>query len=439
MKQKIIAAAIVTAASLVLAACGDDDSDSGGGTPTAPAERTGTLTVWLMQDAEGESWAPIVEQATAKFHETYPNVDVDVVIQQWDGINDRLNTAFASNSPPDVVELGNTLAPTFAASGALADLTDHRGEFENSDSWLTILENSSTYDGRLYAVPYYAGSRVLTYRKDMFEEAGIDGVPTSMAELMSALDALNETFGDDPNFSAFHIPGQHWYLIGALIADQQGDSPSPFADFSNGTWTANLTSPESIAGLELFEELRSKYSKADPQGNEASQAYDMGNNGNIAMFYGANWEMWETANEANGGNPDFDTDLLGQFPMPSVTPGQSAPAFMGGSDLAVSQKSDQQDLARAWIAAYTSNELMTALVEATGVVPNTTTLLSLQPDNPSFQAAERTWFVPTSKNWATVEGQRIPQDLGVSIATGTPVAEAAATANDRIQEILDRP
>ncbi|MCI0688963.1 MAG: extracellular solute-binding protein [Sporichthyaceae bacterium] len=433
MKTRLMAVAGIAAASLVLAACGGDDNEPA---QVAPADRTGTLNVWLMQDAEGEAWAPIVEQATAKFKQTYPKVNVQVTIQQWEGISDRLTTAFAGTTPPDVVELGNTLAPKYASDGALAELTANKGDFENSGSWLRTLEDAGTFEGKLYAVPYYAGSRVITYRKDMFDEAGITAIPTSMDELKAAADKLNTTFGDDPNFSAFYIPGQHWYLAGALIADQQDDQPAPFAGFTDGHWAANVTSPESVAGLTLFQELASKYSKADPTGNEADQANRMGGQGNIAMFYGAGWEMGVVTNEDDG-DPKL-ADKLGQFPLPSVTPGQPAPAFLGGSVLGVSQKSTQQDLARAWIGAYTSNDVQTALVNATGSVPNTTTLLGLQPDNPAFQAASRTWFVPTSPNWASIEEQRLLQNALVSIATGqASVTDAANTLNQEVDSILD--
>jgi len=431
VKTRLMAVASIAAASLVLAACGGDDEPA----QVAPADRTGTLNVWLMQDAEGDAWAPVVEQATIKFKQTYPKVNVQVTIQQWEGIGDRLTTAFAGTTPPDVVELGNTLAPSYAANGALADISGNTSEFENSGTWLKTLQDAGTFDGKLYAVPYSAGSRVITYRKDMFEQAGVTSIPTSMDELEAAADKLNAKFGSDPNFSAFYIPGQHWYLAGALIADQQGTSPAPWAGFADGNWLANVSSPESLAGLTLFEELASKYSKADPTGNEADQANRMGGQGNIAMFYGAGWEMGVVTNEDDG-DPSL-TDKLAQFPLPSVTPGQPAPAFLGGSVLGVSQKSTQQDLARAWIAAYTSNDVMTALVNATGSVPNTTSLLNLQPDNPAFQAAERTWFVPTSPQWATVEEQRVLQNGLVSIVSGqASVNDAANTMNQEVDSIL---
>ena len=433
MKKKLLAAAAgLAAASLVLAACGGDDDNA----PSA-AERTGTLNVWLMQDATGEKWAPIVTQATTLFNKKYPKVQVKVTTLQWVDGQQRLTTAFAGNTPPDVAELGNTWTSGFAASGALADLTPNKGEFPNSETWLKSLADAGTYNGKVFGVPYYAGSRVITYRKDMFEQAGITAPPTSMDELKADADKLNAKFASKvKNFSAFYIPGQHWYLAGTLIADQ--GVQQPWAEFTGGKWMANVNSPGSLKGLELFKELQSKYSKADPRGEEADQAYRMGGQKNIAMFYGAAWELGEVGNKDKGGDPKL-VDKLAQFALPSINAGQTAPAFLGGSHLSVPIKSKQQDLAREWINAYTNTAVQTSLVNNVGVIPNTTTLLSLKADDPSFKASQNSWFVPTSKNWASVEGQRILQNTLVDISTGKKsVQDAADTATQQIQEALDR-
>jgi N,N'-diacetylchitobiose transport system substrate-binding protein len=433
VKKKLLAAAAgLAAASFVLAACGGDDDSA----PSA-AERTGTLNVWLMQDASGEKWAPIVTQATTLFNKKYPKVQVKVTTLQWVDGQQRLTTAFAGNTPPDVAELGNTWTSGFAGSGALADLTPNKDEFPNSETWLKSLQDAGTYNGKVYGVPYYAGSRVITYRKDMFTQAGITAPPTSMDELKADADKLNAKFASKiKNFSAFYIPGQHWYLAGTLIADQ--GVAQPWAEFTGGKWTANVNSPESMKGLDLFKELQSKYSKADPRGEEADQAYRMGGQKNIAMFYGAAWELGEVGNKDKGGDPKM-VDKLAQFALPSINAGQTAPAFLGGSHLSIPVKSKQQDLAREWISAYTNTAVQTSLVNNVGVIPNTTTLLSLKADDPSFKASQKSWFVPTSKNWASVEGQRILQNTLVDISTGKKsVQDAANTATQQIQEALDR-
>ncbi|TMF00980.1 MAG: extracellular solute-binding protein, partial [Chloroflexi bacterium] len=121
----------------------------------------------------------------ADFKAKYPNVTVNVQIQQWSDVTTKLDTAFGGSAPPDVMELGNTLVAKYASAGALADISGKKSDFQNSGTWLQSLTDSCTYQAKLYCVPYYAGSRAVIYRKDMFDAAGAT-VPTSMDDLLTA-------------------------------------------------------------------------------------------------------------------------------------------------------------------------------------------------------------------------------------------------------------
>src|SRR2546425_2718911 len=177
---------VAAAVALVATACG--------GTPTtSTGNETGTLTVWLMNGSAPQS---VVDGVNADFKAKHPNVTVNVEIQQWSDVTTKLDTAFAGSNPPDVMELGNTYVAKYAAAGALADITAKKGSFENSSTWLQSLTDSCTYQGKLYCVPYYAGSRAVVYRTDMFAAVGAQP-PTSMDELMTVGDKLMAKYGSD--------------------------------------------------------------------------------------------------------------------------------------------------------------------------------------------------------------------------------------------------
>ena len=78
--------------------------------------------------------------------------------------------------------MGNTEMTKYMAAGAFADLTSKKASFANSANWLKGLAASGVFSGKTYGVPYYAGSRVVTYRTDLFKKAGIKKLPTSLAE-----------------------------------------------------------------------------------------------------------------------------------------------------------------------------------------------------------------------------------------------------------------
>src|SRR4029453_16578463 len=163
----------------VLAAAGCSSSDDGGSQTGTGGSKT--LTVWLM---DGSAPDKLVADLNTEFQAAHSGVKVTYAKQQWNGIQDKLTTALASNNPPDVIELGNTQTAKFAASGALADLTGKVSDLGGSN-WLKALTESGAGDGKQYGIPFYAANRVVIYRTDLFEKAGAEA-PTSMDEWIAA-------------------------------------------------------------------------------------------------------------------------------------------------------------------------------------------------------------------------------------------------------------
>src|SRR5256885_10685453 len=303
-------------AAVVVAACGGSSPQSNN-----PANETGTLTIWLMN---GSAPQAVVDGVNADFKVKYPNVTVNVEIQQWGDIGTKLDTAYAGSTPPDVVELGNTLVAKYAAAGALEDISGKKSSFENSSTWLQSLTDSCTVTKKLYCVPYYAGSRAIIYRKDFFTAAGVTP-PDSMDGLLTVGQKLMTAHSSDPNFSALYYPGKYWYAALPFVWDFGGD----IASQSGGKWQGTLSSSSSQQGLTTLNNLVSKLSRADKTGDEAKQDQAFAQ-GHIAMIIANGWEVGVITDKTNG-NPSL-ADKLGAFPIPSHNSGQTAPVFLGGSD-----------------------------------------------------------------------------------------------------------
>src|SRR4051812_12877207 len=129
------------------------------------------LTVWLQVDAQS-GWPEVVAAANQQFQQQNPGWTVDVQYQNWGDHLQKFDTTIAGNSVPDVIEMGNTEMTKYMAAGAFADLTSAKSQFQNSANWLNGLAKSGQFGGKTYGVPYYAGSRVITYRSDLFKKAG---------------------------------------------------------------------------------------------------------------------------------------------------------------------------------------------------------------------------------------------------------------------------
>src|SRR2546421_12723413 len=349
------------AVALVAAACGGSTPSS-----TNPADETGTLTVWLMNGSAPKS---VVDGVNADFKAKYPNVTVNVEIQQWGDIGTKLDTAYAGSTPPDVVELGNTLVAKYAAAGALEDISGKKSSFENSGTWLQSLTDSCTVAKKLYCVPYYAGSRAIIYRKDYFAAANVQP-PDSMDGLLTVGQKLMAAHSSDPNFSALYYPGKYWYAALPFIWDFGGD----IATQSGGKWQGSLNSSSSQQGLNTLTNLVTTLSRADKTGDEAKQDAAFAQ-GHVAMIVANGWEVG-VITDKTAGAPTL-TDKLGASPTPSHNSGKTAPVFLGGSDLGVAAKSQHLALANEWVAMLTGNKHMAEMATVGGVIPNNTSMLDL--------------------------------------------------------------
>lgn len=424
-----------TVAATTPAASPDTGSSSGGDDATSAS---GTLTVWLQVDAQS-GWPKVVAAATDAFHKKYPNVKVDVQYQQWGDHLTKLDATLTAGNAPDVVEFGNTETTKYMAEGALVDLSGDTSMFDNSTTWLDGLAKSCTYEGKTYCVPYYASSRAITYRTDMFKKAGITAPPTSLAELDTMCKKLMDTYGDDPNFSALYLPGKNWYAAMSFVYGKAG----AIATKSGDQWQPGLSSAKAQAGLKEWLKIYQDCSRAAPNIDEAHpQQYTVMAKGKVAMMWGLGWEYASvTAPKDSGGNPGLKGKLA-VFPMPGYQAGKQLPAFLGGSDLGIPVSSKHQDWAKAWIAAFTSTPVQTKLVKTAGLIPNTTSLLKLltSPSDKAFaKAASTSWFVPTSPNWADVENQSVLTTMLSSIASGkSSVADATKSADQKLDTILNK-
>ena len=157
--------------------------------------------------------------------------------RQWDTHLQKFDATLAGGNGPDVIEMGNTEMTKYMAAGAFADITADKSKFPNSSTWLKGLKDSATYNGKLFGVPYYAGSRVVIYRTDHFKKVGITKAPTSLSQFVADGKKLQAKYGaKDKTFSAFYVAGPDWYSALAYVYDYGGQ----IATTSKGKWVGTL-------------------------------------------------------------------------------------------------------------------------------------------------------------------------------------------------------
>jgi N,N'-diacetylchitobiose transport system substrate-binding protein len=421
-----VGVAALATASLALAGCSSSDSGSGdnGGSKK--------LTVWLMSGSAPDA---TVKQLDTEFEKAHSGWTVDYQVQQWDGIQDKLTTALASNTPPDVVELGNTQAPKFVDAGALADLSKSKSELGGSN-WLEGLAATGESDGKTYATPFYAANRIVIYRKSMFAKAGITKTPTTFDEFLADGKKLAAANASDKQFQALYLPGQSWYTLLSFVWAEGGD----VATKSGSTWKGTLDTPQAQKGFTDYATLYKALSKAPADQDEANpQQYTIFAKGKVGMFIGLPWEIGSATTAKGGGNPALASDI-GTFAIPG--PSGPAPVFLGGSNLAVAAASAHQKEATDWLKLILSSKYQTQLAAA-GVVPALTNLGdSVYGTNEAAKvmadaATHGGKVTPTTPAWASVESGTNPiKNAMTKVLRGTDVATATKEASGQITKTL---
>jgi N,N'-diacetylchitobiose transport system substrate-binding protein len=381
------------------------------------------LTVWLQVDAQS-GWADVVAAANQQFQQQNPGWTVDVQYQNWNDHLQKFDATIAGNTTPDVIEMGNTEMTKYMAAGAFADLTSAKSQFDNQGKWLSGLAKSGMYGGKIYGVPYYAGSRVITYRADLFKKAGVSKLPRSLRQFQADLVRVGKLQKNVKGFAPLYVGGQDWYSALSFVYDFGGS----IATTNKGKWIGTLNSPRSIAGLtafkNFFDATQSK-STATLDGTNP-YPYTVFSQGQTAANYGPAWYTCCTGAKYKANTA--------QMVMPSHTPGQPMPGFLGGSDLAVPAQSNAKSQAIQWVAAFTSTQNERAL-QAKGNIPNATNLLGASVNE---RAAARSWFVPQAKHWVDVENGNILKTMLAQILTGRlSVKQAATVASENIAQTLN--
>ena len=423
-------AAIGVATLLALSACnsGSDSSGGGDGSPTAVPAVKGdgkTLTVWVM---DGEYTEPTLKAINDQFTQV-TGASVDLQIQQWEGITTKVSTALSTTNTPDVLDLGNTQVPAFAANGGLLDITPYKADLQQGRKWLAGLEEPATVDGKLYAVPGFAGARAVIYNKKTWAAAGVTQAPTSYTELTAALDKVKAK-NPASDFSAYYLPGQYWFAGLQFLWDAGGDIATKEGD----TWKGAFSTPAAHKGLADFKAFQNAYS------SKASQNVDTINPDQTQLFADGKTSAIMATGGAIGlikkANPQITDADLGTFPFPGVS-GKNQPVMLGGSDWGIASKSDAHDLALQWVKIAASPTVQDKNVFGVeGWIPNSTEGIEAARSSLTehqkgfFTAALSSKATPAAAQWSTIEGDKSINQIFADVASGAKSPADAAKGFD---------
>ena len=322
-RRSTITVAGAAVLALTLSACGRDSAESTGaqtGEAVKAGAATGTITVWAM-GAEGEKLPELAKE----FESANPGSKVNVTAIPWDAAHDKFTTAITANKTPDVAMVGTTWMGEFAGMDAL-DPTP--GEIDKSVFFEGAQKTTEVADTS-YGIPWYVETRLVYYRTDLAQKAGITTPPTDWAGLKDMAKAMKEKAGAT-------------YGIG-LQAGGVGSwqSVMPFAWSAGADLTKddgkayNFDSPEVLKAAEYYksffdEGLADKAAPATPTTEPDFVS------GKVPMFISGPWMM--SAVEKAGG-----AGFKEKYDVMQIPADKESSSFVGGSNLVVFKNTKERD------------------------------------------------------------------------------------------------
>src|SRR6266536_738733 len=268
----------------------------------------------------------------------------------------------------------STSGDTPAAQGALANITSDVHSWSNGSGIIPGNLANDTIGGSVFAVPWFGGVRGIWYRKDEFAKAGISSPPATWAQLVSDAKLLMKKY---PGTYGLGAPSNYTNAIVSFIWGAGGQ----VAVQNNGQWTAELTSPQSEAGIKFYADLLltqhvspAKYVGQTELG--APGATSGGSNqdfakGTLGMYIDGPWAKASLTAVSKQHEAQWAS-----FPIPSQNGPNPAPAFAGGSDLGVWAKSPNSAAAWDLVSVMDNPVNATTFANAQGFFPEFTAQLS---------------------------------------------------------------
>ncbi|MHB1051172.1 MAG: sugar ABC transporter substrate-binding protein [Bacteroidota bacterium] len=389
-----------------------------------------TVKFWGMGN-EGE----MVKSLIAEFERRNPDIKVDVQQIPWTAAHEKLLTAFAGESTPDVCQLGNTWLPEFTVLEALEPLDPfvHTSSVVQIPDYFEGVMKTNIIDSIVYGIPWYVDTRVVFYRKDILKRAGYPEFPRTWSEILTASRKIQEQSRAGKKVCyPFFLPTNEW--VPAVVFGMQAGGnflkkSNTLGNFSGSEFTNAFTM--------MAEFYRKEYSPAGMQ--LITNMYNSFSDGLIAMYITGPWNIGEFTRRISRSLQD--QWMTAPLPsMDSTFPGVSLPL---GTSLVMFKRSKHKEAAWKLIEFLSSVEQSIEFYTITGNLPprksawKDSTLANNKYIKAFYEQLQRVEPLPQIPEWEQIV---IKLQLYVEyIATGTLSVDVALQRFDKdVDQMLEK-
>jgi trehalose/maltose transport system substrate-binding protein len=329
----------------------------------------------------------------------------------------------------DVLSLDVIWVPEFARAGWLRDLSGLLAEDERNAFFPGPLD-AVTYDGRLFAVPWYIDAGVLYYRSDLLAKYG-RGVPKTWGELVETAQAVT---AGEPGLYGFIWQGKQYEGLVCNVLE--------FA-WSNGGGVLSdgkpvLDSPQNIEALRFMRDLITTYRVTPPLVTTAIEEPTRHLFGSGKVLFLRNWPYaWNIFNRQGSAV----RGKVGVAPLPSF-PGRESASTLGGWQLGVNKYSKHPEAAEKLVRFLASPAAQKSLALTIGYRPTRKALykdpdlLREQPVIESFYGVFMKARPRPVTPYYLMITQVLQPELSAAISGIKTPEEALTSAQKQVEHIL---
>jgi multiple sugar transport system substrate-binding protein len=384
------------------------------------------IRLWAI-GREGDIAAELVKAFVAQ----NPQIPVEVQKMPVTAAHEKLLTAYAGDTLPDVCTLGNTWVPEFEALNALHPLDDFvaGSSVVDPDDYFSGIYDSNRVSGGLYGVPWYVDTRLLYYRRDILHEVGYSAPPRSWAEWTQMLAAVKQHVG--PNRYSVLLPLNEYEPL--LVLGLQ----MPAELLRDGGRYGNFGSPDFRRALTFYNEMFQKGWAPRASNTQISNVHDEFGKGFFSFYISGPWNIAEFKRRL----PERLKDAWMTAPMPGPDgPGISS---AGGASLVILRASQRK--ADAWrLVEYLSlPSTQQRLYQLIGNMPprrsswKTPDLVQSPYAGAFHEQLDRVRSPPKVPEW-----ERIAQELRLMservVMNRSTVGEGVVQLDRKVDEILEK-
>ena len=336
-KRNLLASAVAltAAATFALTGCG------GGNSASAESGDGNTVTVWAWDVALKQ-----LQEASEKFKETHPDVEFVFEEMGTDQIYTKLATTLSTGKGlADVILLEGEQVSGYATKypEGFADLSD----IVNEDDFLDVKIGEVSANGKIVGFPWDAGPVALFYRRDYFEQAGVNAEDIkTWDDFIEAGKKVMETCTTPSGEPVKMLPiapnGSNFWR---LILTENGGS---FFDAEGNTV---VNSPEALEAMEMAKKI---YDSGIVQNYTDWAEYEgVVVNESVATIPEAVWMIGTIKDKG----PE-QSGKWGVIDLPAFPGKEPAGSTNGGSDIVIPATSASLDVAKEFVQfALTDQQL----------------------------------------------------------------------------------